>query len=203
MTKEAGSFLNYVEREMKKTTSTFDNDFEPLNYIHAYMKTAQQRQGDSFTDIQLLTSVTDLFMAGSETTSTTLRWTILFLASHPETQEKLYQEIKDEIGTNSLPNYADRTKLPFTEAVIMETQRLANLTPLGVPRRTLAPCKLLGYDIPEGSIVVPLLTNVLHNPELYPNPHHFDPYRFLDEAGKVIRDAKFIPFQAGMHVHIS
>jgi len=104
------------------------------------------------------------------------------------------------VGTSVLPSYADRTKLPFTEAVVMETQRIADLVPSGVSRRTLAPTKLMGYDIPENAIVVSLLHNVLHNPDYYPNPAKFDPTRFLDPSGKVVRDPKLIPFQAGKRI---
>jgi len=198
--KESNQFLAFVERDMLETVSEYDADVEPTNYIHAFMKAARENQGQYFTDLQMLSIVFDLFVAGSDTTSTTLRWAILFLARHPEVQEKMYKEIRDQVGVSQLPGYAERTKLPYTEAVIMETQRLANLLPFGVLRRTLAPTKLNGYDIPEGSIVVPLLTNVLHNPELYPNPHQFNPNRFLNDDGKTIRDPKFMPFQAGKRI---
>lgn len=47
------------------------------------------------------------------------------MVSCPEIQERMYNKIKDQVGTNSLSNYADRMKLPFSEAVVMETQRYA------------------------------------------------------------------------------
>jgi len=181
--------------------STFDPDSEPTNYIHAFMRAARENQGASFAaDKQLVATVMDLFLAGSETTSTTLRFAILYLVRHPDVQEKMYREIKEQVGTHVLPDYADRTKLPFTGAVIMETQRCCNMLPLGVPRRTLGPTKLMGFDIPDDSFVVPLLTNVLHNPKLYPDPAWFDPNRFLDENGKTKKDPKLIPFQAGKRI---
>jgi len=199
---EMKEFLEFVVNETKKTAATFDPEADSTNFIHAFLKAGRDSKDieNYFTDLQLHATVGDLFAAGTETTSTTLRWALLFLAQNPEIQEKIYQEIKEQVGSSALPDYGDRPKLPFTEAVVMETQRLANLAPMGVLLRTLGPTKLMGYDIPEDTVVVSLLTNVLHNPDLYPNPLKFDPNRFLDENGKVIRDPKLIPFQAGKRI---
>lgn len=195
---ENEEFAAYLEKEMDKTVATFDPDADANNYIHAFLKAAAAEKGaHTFNNYQLLATAFDLFLAGTETSSTTLRWAVLYLAHFPEYQEKLYQQIKDEVGTHSLPSYADRAKLPFAEAVVMETQRLGNLAPLGVMRKPLGPTKVMGYEIPENAVIIPLLTNVLHNPDVFPDPYKFDPYRFLDATGKVVRDPKLIPFQAG------
>lgn len=183
---------------MQATSATFDPDSEASNYVQAYLKAASSdNDAITFDNTQLLATCFDLFTAGSETTSNTIRWAILYLAHHPNVQEKLYQQIKNEVGTDSLPSYADKTKLPLAEAAVMETQRLANLVPMGVPRKPFSATRLLGYDIPENSVILPLLTNILHNPDVFPEPEKFNPYRFLDSGGKVIRDPKMIPFQAG------
>jgi cytochrome P450 len=58
----------------------------------------------------MLIALLDLFLAGVETTSTTLSWTFLILANHPEVQEKLYEEIKEKIGASSLPKLADKAE---------------------------------------------------------------------------------------------
>jgi len=196
---EAKKFTDYVENETKKTALTFDSKADPSNFIHSFLKAGRENRNvdNYFTDLQLCATVKDLFSAGADTTSTTMRWAILFMAQNPKIQEKVYQEIKEQVGVSVLLSYGDKVKLPFTEAVIMETQRLANLTPLAGLRRTLGPTKLMGYDIPEDTVVVALLTNVLHNPDLFPNPLKFDPNRFLDANGKVFRDPKLIPFLAG------
>lgn len=148
-----------------------------------------------------MASVGSLFIAGTDTSATTLRWAIFYLAHYPEWQEKVFEEIRSRTGEeHALLNYADRTKLPLTDAVIMETQRMANLVPLGVMRRTVVESKLCGYDIPENTVVVPLLTAVLRDPKVYPNPEKFDPSRFL-QPGKIgekgAEVTHLIPFSAG------
>ena len=74
----------------------------------------------------------DLFLAGSETTSTTLTWAALYMVRYPHIQEKVQQELDKVVGTNRLPSTSDRPNLPYTEAVLMEIQRHANIVPMGV-----------------------------------------------------------------------
>ena len=58
----------------------------------------------------MLIALLDLFQAGLETTSTTLTWTFLLLALHPEVQEKLYEEIVEVVGTSRLPGLEDKKR---------------------------------------------------------------------------------------------
>lgn len=151
----------------------------------------------NFTEAQLVEIGVELFAAGTETTANTIRWAILYLAHNPDIQQKMYEEIRDTMGRGKLPALEHKSRLPFTEAVIMETQRMANLVPLSVMHRTMAATKLMGYDIPADTLVVPLLTAALSDPKTYPKPDEFNPYRFLDAEGKVKKDPRLIPFSAG------
>ena len=78
----------------------------------------------------------DLFLAGSETTSTTLTWAALYMVRYPGVQEKVQEELDNVVGVNRSPSMADKPNLPYTEAVIMEIQRHANIVPLGVQHFT-------------------------------------------------------------------
>lgn len=196
MRAEIDELVDYIEDEIKETAESFDPDSEPNNYVHAYKKEALARPGSTYSEIQLLSACYDLFIGGTGSVSSTIRWAILLLCYHPEIQERMHKEIRDQVGS-SLPGQADRSKMPYIDAVIMEIQRFVNLVPMGVTRRPLKATKLMGYDIPEDAIVAPFLTNVLHNPKLYPNPEKFDPMRFLGPDGSIIKDPNFIPFQTG------
>ena len=74
----------------------------------------------------------DLFVAGSETTSTTLTWAALYMVRYPEVQAKVQEELDKEVGVDRAPKMEDRVRLPYTEAVIMEIQRHGNIVPLGL-----------------------------------------------------------------------
>lgn len=161
------------------------------------MKAAQSDQGIYFTEEQLLSTVLDLFGGGTETTSSTIRWAIFYLAQRPDLQEKISSEIRRVIGADRLPSMADRANLPLTSAMLMETNRLSAVSPLAVAHRTTQATKLMGYDIPEDTLVVPLLWNVLHDPNTFSDPEEFDPYRFLDSDGKTKKEPSLIPFSTG------
>ena len=77
----------------------------------------------------------DLFVAGSETTSTTLTWAALYMVRYPGVQSRVQAELDRELGVDRDPKMEDRGRLPYTEAVIMEIQRHANIVPLGLRHR--------------------------------------------------------------------
>jgi len=187
--------LSLITEEFKKTTSNFDPNREPLNYIHMYMKEAANTGNPYLNEENLLTSVMEMLVTATDQVYGIVHWAILFLVTHPDIQERMYEEIKSQSG-NEL-TYANKGKFPFTEAVILETMRRSNTIPTSGIRRTMAPTKLMGYDIPEDAGVVMLLTNVLHNPEYYPDPFRFDPTRFLDNDGRVKKDPRLIPHSIG------
>ena len=74
----------------------------------------------------------DLFLAGSETTSTSLTWAALYMVRYPEVQTRVQEELDRVVGVERLPSMKDKADLPYTEAVIMEIQRHANIVPMGV-----------------------------------------------------------------------
>jgi len=177
---------------------------EPTNYIHAFLKQQQhmEKTGESenFTEAQLVQIGVELFAAGTETTANTIRWAILHLAHNPDIQRRMYEEIRDVLNHGQTASLTDKGRLPYTEAVIMETQRIANLVPLSVMHRTTGSTKFMGYDIPADTLVVPLLSAVLHDPINYPDPQRFNPNRFLDLDGQLKKDPKLIPFSAGKRI---
>ena len=62
-------------------------------------------------------------MAGTETTSSGLRWSLVYLVNYPKIQEQLFQNIIDNVGRDNIPTLKDKTKLPLVDAFIMEVLR--------------------------------------------------------------------------------
>uniref|UniRef100_A0ACB8GF29 Uncharacterized protein n=1 Tax=Sphaerodactylus townsendi TaxID=933632 RepID=A0ACB8GF29_9SAUR len=151
---------------------------------------------DFFHNENLKSAVTNLFAAGMETTSTTLRWGLLLMMKHPQIQRKVQEEIAKVIGS-AQPQTEHRSMLPYTDAVIHEVQRFANVLPMSLPHATTADVSLKGYFIPKGTHIVPLLYSVLYDESQWEKPFQFYPEHFLDSEGKFVKRDAFMPFSAG------
>ncbi|XP_034046677.1 cytochrome P450 2K1-like [Thalassophryne amazonica] len=143
--------------------------------------------------------VSNLFIAGTDTTATTLRWALLFMAKCPHIQNQVHEELSSVTGKRQI-NREDRKLLPYTNAVIHETQRFADVLPLAIPHQMASDVIFQGYLIKKGTTVFPLLTSVLHDENEWESPHTFNPSHFLDEEGKFIKRDAFMPFSAGRRV---
>ncbi|XP_077147709.1 cytochrome P450 2K1-like isoform X2 [Ranitomeya variabilis] len=149
-----------------------------------------------FTNENLTQLVVDLFDAGMDTTSTTLRWGLLLMMKYPEIQKKVQSEIDKVIGSNE-PQVIHRREMPYTDAVIHEIQRFGNIIPNNVPHATTQDVNFRGYLLPKGIQVIPLLTSVLHDKNQFEKADEFYPEHFLDSGGNFVRKEAFIPFSAG------
>jgi len=186
------AFLPVIKRHREELTPSG----EPRDYIEAALM-EQQKRPDLLTDRHLLMSFADLFFAGNETSATTLRWALCCLCSRPETQRRLQAELDREVGRQRLPSLADRPRLPYTEAVLLETQRIGDVIPVPFSHETLAPVTVGGYRLPAGLDVIANMYSVHQNPQLFPQPNEFRPERFLDADGKFRPDNNVMPFPTG------
>uniref|UniRef100_A0A8B9R7D9 Cytochrome P450 2J6-like n=1 Tax=Astyanax mexicanus TaxID=7994 RepID=A0A8B9R7D9_ASTMX len=90
--------------------------------------------------------------------------------------------------------------MPYTEAVIHETQRMGNILPLGFPKRACKDITLGGYFIPKGTAMTTNLSSVLTDKNEWETPDIFNPGHFLDEQGQFRKRDAFMPFSAGKRV---
>uniref|UniRef100_A0A8C1M4N8 Cytochrome P450, family 2, subfamily K, polypeptide 22 n=1 Tax=Cyprinus carpio TaxID=7962 RepID=A0A8C1M4N8_CYPCA len=152
-----------------------------------------------YHSMNLYCTINNLFGAGTDTTATTLRWGLLLMARYPEIQARVQDEIDRVIGRRQ-PVVEDRKNLPYIDAVIHETQRFANVVPLGSPHQTTCDVQLNGYLIEKGTSVWPLLTSVLRDENEWETPDSFNPSHFLNKQGQFFKRDAFMPFSAGRRV---
>jgi len=139
----------------------------------------------------------DFFIAGTDTTTTTITWGLLYLTKYTAIQKKLQQEIDKVIGRERTPAMSDLKLMPYTEAAIMEIQRIASILPLSVFRSTREDTTLDGYFIPKNTMIIPNLWLLHHDPVNFPDPEVFKPERFLTEDNKIKRIETLNPFGMG------
>ncbi|OWK61889.1 Cytochrome P450 2W1 [Lonchura striata] len=191
---ELNAFLQKLFQEHKEELN--ENDL--TGFVDAFLES--KKPHTAFSNGNLMFSTLDLFAAGTETTSTTVRWGLLLMMKYPEIQRKIQEEMNHVIEPGELPKLEDRKKMPYTEAVIHEIQRFANIVPMGVSRSTPSDVNFRGYVIPKGTEIIPLLTSALNDELHWKTPDQFNPSHFLDANGNFIRREAFIPFSIGNHL---
>ncbi|XP_016075358.1 PREDICTED: cytochrome P450 2C21-like isoform X2 [Miniopterus natalensis] len=188
------SRFEYNDEKLLTLLKYFQENFKIL--CTSWIQEKHNKQ-TAFTMDNLITTLWDIFNAGTETTSTTLKYGLLLLLKHPEVTAKVQEEIKRVVGRERSPCMQDRSHMPYTDAMVHEVQRYANLIPTNLPHVVNQDVKFREYFIPKGTSVVTCLTSVLHSDKEFPNPKKFDPGHFLDESGNFKKSKYFMPFSAG------
>nr|XP_046165612.1 cytochrome P450 2U1-like [Oncorhynchus gorbuscha] len=177
----------------------------PRDLIDMYLveMLAQEAAGEtdsSFSEDYLFYIIGDLFIAGTDTTTNTVLWMMLYMVVYPDIQERVQAEIDAVVGPDRVPSLTDKGSLPFTEATIMEVQRLTVVVPLAIPHMASETTEFRGYTIPKGTVIIPNLWSVHRDPTVWEEPDDFNPSRFLDDQGNLLRKECFIPFGIGRRV---
>ena len=138
-----------------------DVDYQnPRDFIDVYLAQMRADAFSSFNDEQLVVVCLDLIEAGTETTSTTLLWSVLYMALHPRVQEKCQSEIEERIGSRP-PTIDDVPHLPYVMAALMETQRVSIMAPASLPHYLTKDSVVGGYNFPKGTLFVANLSREL------------------------------------------
>ncbi|XP_010191533.1 PREDICTED: cytochrome P450 2H2-like [Mesitornis unicolor] len=147
-TEKVDEFILEIIEEHRKTLDPTC----PRDFIDAFLNKMEQEKGNAhseFTVETLSRTTIDLFFAGTGTTSITLRHGLLILHKYPEIVEKVQKEIDCVVGRDRSPSMADRSRMPYTEAVIHEIQRFIDFIPLNVPRAVIKDTKFRDYFLPK------------------------------------------------------
>ncbi|XP_072484541.1 cytochrome P450 2E1-like [Notamacropus eugenii] len=200
--KNVSEAKQYVFERVKEHQELLDpnnpQDFTDCLLVQMEKDKKNQKKGFDLENITVTAS--DLLFAGTETTSTSLRYGLLLLLKYPEVEEKLHEEIDRVIGPERLPSMMDKVNMPYTEAVMHEIQRFINLVPSNLPHVMNQDFQFRGYSIPKGTTVIPTLSSIMSDSEEFPNPEQFDPGHFLNENGKFRYSDYFKAFSAGKRV---
>ncbi|CAM8925002.1 unnamed protein product [Rhodiola kirilowii] len=194
----ASSFVQ--ERVMEKRNIggvvVHDNNKDFLDLLLEYQGTCSDDQA-TISEKEINIFILEIFMAGSETTSSTTEWAMTELLCNPTKLANLKSELDQVIGHRLLQE-SDIESLPYLQAVVNETLRLHPPIPFLVPRRAMKDTNFMGYHIPQNTQVFVNTWAIGRDPKVWADPEKFDPERFIgskvDYRGK---NFEFIPFGAG------
>ncbi|KAK6128915.1 hypothetical protein DH2020_037354 [Rehmannia glutinosa] len=143
----------------------------------------------------------DLFVAGTDTTSSTLEWAMAEALKNPETMKKAQAELEEVIGKGKVLDEADISRLPYLRCMVKETLRIHPPVPFLIPRRVEQDVEVCGYTVPKNSQVFVNAWAIGRDPDIWKNPLEFKPERFLEsEVDMRGRDFELIPFGAGRRI---
>ncbi|BES95454.1 cytochrome P450 [Nesidiocoris tenuis] len=170
-----------------------NDDFEEECYTDYIIKKGIK---DGATMQKMALMLTDLVVAGSDTTGIAMAYTILCLAMYPEYQEKAYQEQLDIFGDSDRPpTFKEAMGMPYLSMCYKEAIRLHGV--IGIARSITGDVEVGGYTVPEGAAIY-LLFYVLHrDPRFYCRPNEFYPDHFLPEAVSRRPKNSYIVFSHG------
>ncbi|XP_077216705.1 cholesterol 22-monohydroxylase CYP90B52-like [Tasmannia lanceolata] len=152
---------------------------------------------------QILDLILSMLFAGHETSSVAIAFSVYFLECCPKAVHQLREEHleiarrKKQLGEFGL-SWEDYKQMEFTQCVINETLRLANVVRF-VHRRALRDVQFKGYDIPRGWKVIPDFAAVHLDPSLYHHPQEFNPWRWKTGSSNATTTgtSNFMPFGGG------
>uniref|UniRef100_A0A8C8RYY7 Uncharacterized protein n=1 Tax=Pelusios castaneus TaxID=367368 RepID=A0A8C8RYY7_9SAUR len=190
---------NFILERIKVNQASLNRD-NPQDFIDCFLIQMEKEILSPSTEFHLrnlVMTVFNLFIAGTETISSTLCYGLLILLKHPEVEEKMTQEIGRVIGWSRMPAMEDQSQMPYTNAVLHEIQRFSSVIPMNLPHTLTQDTFFRGYTIPKGTEVFPVLSSVLRDPSCFSDPESFDPSHFLDQQGHFQANNAFMPFSTG------
>ena len=171
-----------AERRMRPKASRDD--------ILTLLMSARDEAGEALTDVELRDELMTLLVAGHETTATALTWALYWIHKFPKVYERVLAELQGVAPSDS----SALSRLPYLNAVCCETLRIYPVGMITFPRVTTSTVEVMGYSLEPGTVVVGSIYLTHHREEIYPDPDHFKPERFLERRFSAF---EYFPFGGG------
>ncbi|CAA0264647.1 unnamed protein product [Arabidopsis thaliana] len=190
----------YDARIVEKSSRSVEKDVSSKDFLDVLI---DLQQGDiteiNIDEIEHL--LLDMFVAGTDTNSSTVEWAMAELLGNPKTMTKVQDEINHVIGQNGDFQESDISKLPYLKAVVKETFRLHPAAPFLLPRKAETNVEILGFTMLKDSQVLVNVWAIGRDPLVWENPTYFEPERFLGKEIDVKgTDYELTPFGAGRRI---
>ncbi|PSS05879.1 Cytochrome P450 71A1 like [Actinidia chinensis var. chinensis] len=187
-----------LDKEIESYKCSKGNDDRSNSFAEILLQLQKEGIETDFTQDKLKATLMDMFVAATDTSSTTMEWALTELMKNPNEMKKTQEEVRRVVGKKSKVDQDDIDQMAYLKCVVKETLRLHAPVPFLIPRQLTESAKLEGYDIPPKTIVYINAWAIQRDSKLWDRPEEFLPERFannpVDFRGQ---DFHFIPFGAG------
>nr|A0A0N9HT29.1 RecName: Full=Desmethyl-deoxy-podophyllotoxin synthase; AltName: Full=Cytochrome P450 family 71 subfamily BE polypeptide 54 [Sinopodophyllum hexandrum]ALG05141.1 cytochrome P450 family 71 subfamily BE polypeptide 54 [Sinopodophyllum hexandrum] len=190
------------ENKEKRRASKLNEDKYEENLVDVLVRVQENTQLEvPLANDNLKAVILDIFVAGSETSSTTIEWAMSEMLKNPKVMKKAQAEVRRVFSGNKKINETEIQELSYLKLVLKETLRLHAPAPLLIPRECRESCEIDGYEIPKKTMVMVNAWAIGRDPENWSNGDRFEPERFdgisVDYKGT---NFEYIPFGAGRRI---
>ncbi|XP_061356476.1 cytochrome P450 71D10-like [Gastrolobium bilobum] len=190
---------NIVKEHIENQRSHYESEEDLVDVLLSIQK--QNDLGLHLTDDNVRAVLLDMFIGGSETSSTAVEWAMSELMKNPKVMQEAQAEVRRVCGAKGDVDEADTHQLKYLNSVIKETLRLHPPLSLLIPRETSESCVIMGYQIPAKTKVIVNFWAIGRDPKHWIEAEKFKPERFLDSPIDYKgTDFKYIPFGAGRRI---
>ncbi|KAL1564197.1 cytochrome P450 81Q32-like [Salvia divinorum] len=181
-----------VEKNLAKISAKMDATLQALideqrrhsdgNTMINHLLALQNSDPEYYTEEIIKCLIVTMLLVGTDTSSVTVEWAMSALLNNPEKMKKARKEIDRVVGNDRLLQESDLHNLSYLQNIISETLRLFPAAPLLVPHEASSDCKIAGYDVPRGAIVMVNAWAIQRDPSVWDDPETFKPERFQGEG---------------------
>ncbi|XP_060217945.1 desmethyl-deoxy-podophyllotoxin synthase-like [Lycium barbarum] len=193
---------NIIEEHIENRKGMSSNMLHKEDLVDVLLRV--QESGDLEIPISrntLKAVILEMFIGGTDTSSTVLEWAISEMMKKPQVMEKAQAEVRKVLEGKSKITEPELQQLDYMKMVIKETLRMHPPLPLLLPREAGEKCEIGGYDIPPKTKVIINAWAIGRHPEHWKNAECFEPERFQDTAFDFKgTNLEYIPFGAGRRI---
>nr|XP_042124184.1 cytochrome P450 3A11-like isoform X4 [Peromyscus maniculatus bairdii] len=188
-------FVNRMKEKRLDSNHKHRVDFLQL-MMNAHNNCKDKESHKALSDMEITAQSIIFIVGGYESTSSTISFALYLLATHPDIQKTLQEEIDETLPNKESPTYDKVMEMEYLDMVLSETLRLYPITNR-IFRTGKQDDKIGGVFIPKGSLVMVPIYALHHDPEYWPEPEEFHPERFSKENKGNINPYVYLPFGNG------
>ncbi|NP_001352872.1 cytochrome P450-6a17-like [Lucilia cuprina] len=176
------------------------NHIKRNDFIDLLIEMKNSKDKDKRLDMNEITAnAFAFFLAGFETSATTMTYALYEMALQPRVQDKLRKEILLVLEKNNQElTYENLKEMPYLQQLVQETLRKYAVFPFLQRKAKIDyDTKIPGYIIPKDTLAIIPIDAIHHDPEIYPEPQQFRPERFNAEEVAARHPMTWLPFGAG------